>query len=89
MVKRKHTKYYELKMRSNKLKYSAATGLHCTTHDVKVTFFVLEPSSSNIIEHRFHVNNDKFGSGIGYDMIIGHDLIVQLGLAYDFNNQFL
>ena len=89
MVKRKHTKYYELKMRSNKLKYSAATGLHCTTHDVRVTFFVLDLSSSNIIEHLFHVNNDKFGSDIGYEMIIGSELIVQLGLAHDFNNQFL
>ena len=76
-------------MRSNKLKYSAATWLHCTTHDVKVTFFVLELSSRNIIEHLFHVNNDKFGSGIGYDMIIGLDLIVQLGLAEDFKNKLL
>ena len=89
MVEIKHTKYYELKMRSNKVEYSTATGLHCTTHNVKVTFFVLELSIRKIIEHRFHFNNDKVGSGVGYDMIIGRDLMVQLGLTDDFDNQVL
>ena len=38
MIKRKHTKNYERKMRSNKREYSIAAGLYCTTHDVKVPF---------------------------------------------------
>ena len=89
MVEIKHTKYYELKMRSNKVEYITATGLHCTMHNVKVPFFVLELSSRKIIEHRFHFNNDKVGSGIGYDIIIGRDLMVQLVLKDDFKNQVL
>ena len=38
MVKIKHTKYYELKMLSDKVEYSTADGVYCTAHDVKVPF---------------------------------------------------
>ena len=38
MIKRRHTKHYEHKMRSNRVKYSIAAGVYCTTHDVKVPF---------------------------------------------------
>ena len=48
-----------------------------------------ELSSIKIIEHRFHVNNDKGKSGIGYDMIIGHKLMAQLGPASDSKRQVL
>ena len=58
-------------------------------HDVKVTFCMPEFSSSKIIEHQFHVKNDKGKSGIGYDMIIGRDLMVQLGILSDFKCQLL
>ena len=44
---------------------------------------------SKIIEHQFHVKNDKGKLGIGYDMIIGHDLMVQLGLSADFKRKVL
>ena len=50
---------------------------------------MLEFSSSKIINHHFHVDNYEGESGIGYDMIIGHDLMVQLGLAEKFKRQFL
>ena len=46
-------------------------------------------SSSKIIQHHFHVNNDKGELGIGYDMIIGRDLMLQLGLSNDFKCQVL
>ena len=59
MNKRRHTKYYELKIRSNKVEYSTSSGLYCTTHDVKVNFCMPEFSISKIIEHHFHVDNDR------------------------------
>ena len=62
-------------MCSNKVEYSIAVGLYCTTHDSKVPFFMPDFSSSKIINHRFRVNNYKGESGIGYDMIIGRDLM--------------
>ena len=76
-------------MRSNKLEYNTAACMYCTTRDVKVPFCMPEFSSSNIINHRFHVDNDKVELSIGYDMIIGHDLIVQLDLTANFKFQLL
>ena len=38
MIKIRHNKCYELKIRSNKVEYSTAVGLYFTTHDVKVPF---------------------------------------------------
>ena len=76
-------------MRYNKVEYSTAAGPYCTTHDAKVPFFIPDFSIRKIIQHRFHVDNDKGESGIGYDMIIGIDLMVQLGLSDNFKRQFL
>ena len=46
-------------------------------------------SISKKINHRFHVNNKKVRSGIGYYIIIDRDLMVLLGLTADFKRQFL
>ena len=88
-IKRKYTEYYECRMRFNKVEYSTAAGLYFTTHNIKLPFFMSEISSIKIIYHRFHVNNNKGGSGIGYDMTIGRDLMVQLGLLDYFKRQVL
>ena len=89
MIKRKHTKYYERQMRYNKVEYSTATGIYFTTHDVKVPFCMQDFSSRKRIDHQFYVDNNKCESGIGYDMIIGRDLMVQLGLMAEFKRQVL
>ena len=89
MIKILHTKIYECNMRSNKVEYSTVTGVYFTTHDVKVPFCMPEFSSSKIINHCFHVDSNKAESVIGYDMIIGRDLMVQLGLTDNFKRQFL
>ena len=88
-IKRKHIEYYERKMRSNKVDYCIAAGMYCTTHDIKVTFCMPLLFTIKMINHRFHVNNDKVELGIGYEMIIGHDLMTQLGLNSYFNLQAL
>ena len=76
-------------MRSNKVEYSTAAGLYCTTHDIKVPFGMPEFSSIKIINHRFNSNNNKGESGIGYNIITDRDLMVQLGLMTDFKRQVL
>ena len=50
---------------------------------------MLEFNIREMFNHRFHVNNDKGESVIGYNMIISHDLMVQLGLKADFKRQVL
>ena len=76
-------------MRSNKVENSTATGMYSTTHDVKVTFRMPEFSSSKIINHRFHFDNRKGELVIGYELIIGRSLMVQLGLTAKFKRQVL
>ena len=76
-------------MRSNKVENSTATGMYSTTHDVKVTFRMPEFSSSKIINHRFHFDNKKGELVIGYELIIGRSLMVQLGLTAKFKRQVL
>ena len=42
-----------------------------------------------IIQHRVKIDNDKVESGIVHGMIIGHDLMLQLGPLVDFNHQVI
>ena len=46
-------------------------------------------SNSKIINHHVHVANKKGESGIGYEMIIGRDMMLQLGLVAGFKRQVL
>ena len=87
MIKRRHTKPYEHNIRSNKSEYSTATETYCTAHEVKVPFLTTNFSISMKILHRFHVNNNEGDLDIGYNRIIRHDLMVQLGLSADFKRQ--
>ena len=45
--------------------------------------------SSKIIFHRFYVDKNEGELEIGYEMIIGHELMVQLGLSDGFKRQVL
>ena len=74
-------------MRSNNVECSTSTGMYCTTNDVRVPFYMPETSTSKITPHRFHVDNNECKLGIRYAMIIGRDLIVQLGPSENFKRQ--
>ena len=89
MIKIKHTKYYSHKMRFNKVEYNAAAGVYCMAHDFNVHFCMPEFFISKIINHSLYVDNDKGESGIGYDIIISRDLMVQLVLTAEFKRQVL
>ena len=76
-------------MWSNKLEYSTVAGFSCTTHVVKVPLCMPQLSSRKIIEHRFRFYSDKGKLDIGYEKIVFHDLMVQLGLMVKFKRQVL
>ena len=84
MINIKHSKHYERNIQSNKVEYITAADVYCTTPDIKLTFCMPEFCSSKIINHRFHVNKNKGESGIGYDIIIDRDLMVQISLTAKF-----
>ena len=89
MIKKRHTRPYERNMSYNNVECSTLAGTYCITHDAKVPFCMPELSIRNRISHRFQVDNDEIKLGIGYAMIIGHDLMVKLGLLYDFKHKVL
>ena len=76
-------------MSSNKVEYSIYAGPYCMTHDFKVPFCMPKFSGSKITVNRFHVDNIEGESGVGYDMITGHDLIVLQGTMKKFKPQVL
>ena len=47
-----------------------------------------EFSSSKIILHRFHIDNNGGKPGIGYDTIIARNLMLQLGIFSEFKRRF-
>ena len=86
MINCKHTNPYKFKLRANIFNYITVSGPYTTTHDVKVPFSIPEFYSSKIITHQFHIDNTLGDKRIGYDMIVGHDLMLQLGLKSDFRH---
>ena len=89
MIERKHINPYKSKLRANKVEYNTASGPYKTTHDAKVPFSMPQFSNRKIITHCFHIGNTQGDTGIGYVMIIGHDLMFQLGLKEKFGRQLL
>ena len=89
MIKWQHTKPYKRNISSNKVEYSRYAGPYCTKHCVKVTFFMPEFYRSRIMVHFFHGDKNESESGIGCDIFINHNLMVQLGLLVCFKNKFL
>ena len=50
---------------------------------------MLEFSIKKILLNHFNVDNNKGELGIGYDMIIVHDVMVQIDLMTNFKHQVL
>ena len=82
-------KKYKVKLRANKVEYIMAADLYSTTNYMKVPFSMPDFSSRKIITYWFHVDNEGGYLKIGYDMIIGRDLMVQLCLKDKIELQIL
>ena len=80
MIECQNTKPYKRKVRSNRVEYSTTVWPYCTNNELKVTFFMSKFSSIKIISHCFHVYKNEVEVGIVNDIIIDHDLVVQLGI---------
>ena len=89
ITKIKYIDPYQSKIRPTKVEYSTASGVYYNTLDVKVYFFIIELSIRKVIIHRFIVNYNEGDTVIGYNIIIGHDLMVQLVLVANFKQILL
>ena len=72
--------------KERKTSFSTGGGVMKTTHEAKVAFSLSEFSNSKIIEWTFNLAERK---DLGYDMIIGRDLLGQLGLIIDYKNKLI
>ena len=88
MINRNHIKPYKSKLRANKVNYSTSAGPYKTTHYMEVPFCVPDFSveNNNTYSPRKNARDDE---GIVYDIILGRDLIIQLGLKVEFSRQVL
>ena len=78
-------KFANKKIRS-KNEYDTGNGLMSTDHETKVAFTLPEFSDKKIITWQFNVG-DK--DNLGYDMIIGRDLLSALGMNISFQKASL
>jgi hypothetical protein len=89
MVKKSYVRKFREKFKRNVQVYDTAAGEYVSDYQCKLNITFPEFSGSKIIKHTFQVDNETEGSNIGYDMIIGRDLMCKLGLITDFKNNTL
>ena len=71
------------KSKTGKTQWSTVAGAVETTHATRVNFKLNEFSTSRVVEWTFHAAEKEFN----YDMIIGRDLLTELGLILNFKLQ--
>jgi hypothetical protein len=71
------------KWKPQEREFTTAGGVMSTEYESKIRFNLSEFSESKIIEWNFSLVNKS--EDIGYDMIIGRDLMKELGLIIDFS----
>ena len=73
-----------VKWKRSTASFMTAAGNYNTTHTAKVLFTLPEFSESKILHWDFHLDPETDTQGTGYDMIIGWDLMQELGVLIDF-----
>ena len=74
------------KWKKRKNTFSTGGGKLETNYETKVAFSLSEFSNSKIIEWKFNLAERK---DLGYDMIIGRDLLGQLGIIIDYKSNLI
>ena len=77
-------KYKDSFIKRGKASYKKATDLFKSKYRMKLTFTLDEFGRGTKICHAFDLDENK--EGIGYDMIIGRDLLNQLNINVRFSN---
>jgi hypothetical protein len=81
MIVKKHKDSFFRKEQST---YKTAAGTFNSKYNMKLNFTLNEFGGSTKIVHCFH--HDESKDGIGYNMIIGRDLLNQLNIDIGFSN---
>jgi hypothetical protein len=84
IILKKHAKRHGLNSKKT-TSWKTAAGIVTTHGEVSVNCMFPELSESKIITHEFHVM--KGSPDFPYDMVLGQDVITELGINLDFKSQ--
>ena len=87
VIKHKHVKSMKHKYKKSYCTFQTAAGEYHTAHEVKVKFALDEFDRNTTIKHTFDVDESNDQIGIGYDMIIGRDLLEKLSIDLRFTDR--
>ena len=83
LTKRLHNK------QTNTTQWRTKAGIFKTNKTCKVQFVLPEFDLNKIIEWKMHVDDSTAASASNYDMIIGTDLMIELGINIDFDKRVM
>jgi hypothetical protein len=86
IIKYNCVKHLKHKFKKNLIQYEVAGGAFNTTKEVKVRFTLPEFSEGKIVTHKFQIDKTT-EDGIGYDAIIGRDLLLTMGINLNFKDE--
>ena len=83
LINEKFTKKLKLREISSKAKWNTPAGTLTTKGKVRAQFTLPELHDNRVVEWEFHVTNNL----VNYDMIIGRDMLEDLGIDIQFSDQ--
>ena len=88
LIRYECVKHLKHKFKKNETAYDVAGGAFSTTKEVKVKFSLPQFTDSKIITHKFQIDESE-NTGIGYDAIIGRDLLSAMGINLNFKDEVI
>ena len=85
MIHQHYVKKFQEDFRNNEITYENGGGGYKTKYDIKIDFTLPEFSETKIINHQFNIDSSE-DNNLGYDMIIGQDLMKKLDMIVNLNN---
>jgi predicted aspartyl protease len=83
LIHKKFARKLKLKMSKSSTNWTTAAGGVTTNSKCKSQFCIPELEDKILLEYNLHVANTL----VGYDMIIGHDILEDLGIVIDFKQK--
>lgn len=83
----KHIIHKELRQWRSSVEWGTMGSKYVTNRKDHLDFYLLEFNPKKVIKHIVHVDESTNPNLDQYDMIMGHDLLVLLGLKINFDNQ--
>ena len=88
IIRKRYVRHLKQKFKDNEIIYEVAGGDFSTNKEVKVRFSLPDFKDSKIITHKFQIDESK-DDGIGYDAIIGRDLLIAMGINLNFKDEVI